>query len=225
MRFLSLFSRNHNDFGDIEGYSDIKNIIRRALDSDENYNLLFTGPPASAKTLFLMGIMDREKNCVYFDGSNTTNRMLDVLEEERPKIVCIDEIDKLPKQFQNKLLNLMENGHVKVDQKNCSYDFELEGLKVFATSNDITKLSKPLQSRFRRLHLPRYTKEQFLNVAVTVCPKLKDEVAEMIGEVVYKQGGDIRDVISVSKLIQKHDGEEEVREIMTTLNKYGDDIK
>ncbi|MFZ0220505.1 MAG: hypothetical protein WAM42_02265, partial [Candidatus Nitrosopolaris sp.] len=110
---------------------------------------------------------------------------------------------------------MMENGHVKVDQKNCQYDFELEGLKVFATSNDISKLSKPLQSRFRRLHLPRYTKEQFLNVAISVCPKLKEEVAEMIGEEVYKHGGDIRNVISVSKLIQKQDGEEEVREIMT----------
>ena len=115
----------------------------------------------------------------------------------------------------------MENGHVKVDQKNCQYDFELEGLKVFATSNDLAKLSKPLQSRFRRLHLPRYTKEQFLDVAVSVCPKLKAHVAEMIGETVWKDGGDVRDVISVSKLIQKHDGEEGVREIMKTLNKYG----
>ncbi|MGB6670962.1 MAG: AAA family ATPase [Candidatus Nitrosopolaris sp.] len=94
--------------------------------------------------------MDREKDCVYFDDSNSTNRILDVLEEERPKIICIDEIDN-PKPFQNKLLNLMENGHVKVDQKNCQYDFELEGLKVFATANEINRLAKPLQSRFRLL--------------------------------------------------------------------------
>jgi hypothetical protein len=94
---------------------------------------------------------------------------------------------------------------------------------VFATSNDITKLSKPLQSRFRRLLLPRYTKEQFLNVAVTVCPKLKEEVAEMIGEEVWKQKGDVRDVISTSKLIRKNDGPQEIAEIMVTLNKYGDE--
>ena len=30
----------------------------RALDSEDNYNLLFTGPPATAKTLFLLGILD-----------------------------------------------------------------------------------------------------------------------------------------------------------------------
>lgn len=117
----------------------------------------------------------------------------------------------------------MENGHVKVDQKNCQYDFELQGLKVFATSNDLAKLSKPLQSRFRRLHLPRYTKEQFIDVSVSVCSKLKEEIAEMIGEQVYANKGDIRDVISISKLIRKHDGPEEIAEIMKTLTKYGDD--
>jgi hypothetical protein len=67
-------------------------IVRRALDAEENYNLLFIGPPASAKTLFLLGILDIRKNGVYFDGSNTTNRILDVLEEERPKIICIDTV-------------------------------------------------------------------------------------------------------------------------------------
>ncbi len=30
---------------------------------------------------------------VYFDGSNTTNKILDVLEEKRPKIIAIDELE------------------------------------------------------------------------------------------------------------------------------------
>ncbi|MGA9154727.1 MAG: hypothetical protein WBZ36_29440, partial [Candidatus Nitrosopolaris sp.] len=132
-------------FGKIEGYDDIKDLVRRALDAEDNYNLLFIGPPASAKTLFLLGILESRKG-VYFDGSNTTNRILDILEEERPRVICID-------------------------QQRRSYDFEIKGAKVFATCNEINRLSKPLQSRFRRLHLPPYTKEQFLNIAVKVCPK------------------------------------------------------
>ncbi|MGC2684926.1 MAG: hypothetical protein WA323_23955 [Candidatus Nitrosopolaris sp.] len=56
--------------------------------------MLFAGPPASAKTLFLLGMTEYKKG-VYFDGSNTTNRILDVLEEKRPKIICIDELDKI----------------------------------------------------------------------------------------------------------------------------------
>jgi hypothetical protein len=78
---------------DIQGYDDIKNIVRRALDAEDNYNLLFIGPPASAKTLFLLGILDMRKDGVYFDGSNTTNRILDILKEERPSVVCIDELE------------------------------------------------------------------------------------------------------------------------------------
>ena len=79
---LHLF-RKEVAFGNIVGYDEIKDLVRRALSSDENYNVLFCGPSASAKTLFLLGILERRKG-VYFDGSNTTNRILDVLEEERP---------------------------------------------------------------------------------------------------------------------------------------------
>src|ERR1700747_3015768 len=94
---LDLF-RKETEFENIQGYDDIKDIVKRALDAEDNYNLLFIGPPASAKTLFLLGIIEYKKG-VYFDGSNTTNRILDVLEEKRPKIICIDELDKMPKQF------------------------------------------------------------------------------------------------------------------------------
>jgi AAA+ superfamily predicted ATPase len=152
--------------------------VKRALDAD-NYNLLFIGPPSSAKTLFLSGIIEYKKG-VYFDGSNTTNRILDVLEQKRPKIICIDELDKMPRQFQDKILNFMENGHIKVDQMRKQYDFKIKGAKAFAASNEITKLSRSLQSRFRRylsIHLPPYTEDQFLEVSVKVLP-----VAHVIGK-------------------------------------------
>src|SRR5262249_34227902 len=171
---LDLF-RDEAEFKNIEGYDDLKDIVRLALDAEDNYNLLFVGPPASAKTLLLLGILEAKKG-VYFDGSNTTNRILDVLEEKRPKIICIDELDKMPKQFQEKLLIFMESGHIKVDQMRKRYDFTIKGAKVFAACNEITR---PLQSRFRRLHLPSYTEEQFLEVAVKVLPKLK--IAHIIG--------------------------------------------
>jgi MoxR-like ATPase len=157
------------------------------------------------------------KKGAYFDGSNTTNRILDVLEEERPKIICVDELDKMPKQFQDKLLNFMGSGHIKVDQMRKRYDFKIKGAKVFAACNEITRLSGPLKSRFRRLHLPPYTEEQFLEVSVKVLPKLK--IARVIGKAVWDQGGDIRDVISIGKLVRKDDGPEEVEQILNTMIK------
>jgi len=140
MKFLHVFHKI--EFGNIEGYDDVKDIVRRALDAEDNYNLLFIGPPASAKTLFLVGILICRKG-VFFDGTNTTNRILDVLEEERPKVICIDELDKMSRQFQNQLLNFLEGGRIKVDQQRKSYDFEIKGAKVFTTSNEINRLSKP----------------------------------------------------------------------------------
>jgi Holliday junction DNA helicase RuvB len=203
---------------DLKTYRDIKDIVKRALDAEDNYNLLFIGPPASAKTFFLLGILESKKG-VYFDGTNTTNRILDVLEEKRPKIICIDELDKMPKQFQDKMLNFMESGQIKVDQMRKQYDFKIKGAKVFAACNEITRLSRPLQSRFRRLHLPPYTEEQFLEISVRVLPKLK--IAHVIGKAVWDQGGDIRDVTSIGKLVRKNDGPEEVEQILTTMTKYG----
>ena len=77
--------RKHNEFYNIHGYDDITHIVRRALDAEDNYNLLFIGLPASAKTLFLLDILDMRKDGVYFDGSNT--RILDPLKEERPQML------------------------------------------------------------------------------------------------------------------------------------------
>ena len=61
MKFLHLFNKSSSayaGFAKIQGYEDIKDIVRRALDSNENYNLLFVGPSATSKTLFLHGILE-----------------------------------------------------------------------------------------------------------------------------------------------------------------------
>ncbi|MFY9870646.1 MAG: hypothetical protein WAK17_13080, partial [Candidatus Nitrosopolaris sp.] len=87
--------------------------------------------------------------------------------------------------------------------------------------NETTRLSKPLQSRFRRLHLPPYTEERFLEVSVRVLPKLK--IAPVIGKTVWSQRGDILDVISIGKLVRKNDGPEEIQQILRTMTKYGNE--
>ena len=186
----------------------------RALNAEDNYNLLFVGPPASSKTLFLQGILDIKKSGVYFDGSNTTSRILDILEQERPRIICLDEIDKMPRQFQNQLLTFMESGRVKVDQQRRQYDFEIKGAKVFASANDISRISEPLASRFRKFFLSKYTEEQqFLDVSEKVLSKTR-YIACM------EEWGDIRDVISIGKLVRKSDGPQEIQMIMNTMAKY-----
>ena len=140
MKFLHLFNKSasaYDGFAKIQGYEDIKDVVIRALESEENYNLLFVGPTASSKTLFLQGILEI-KSGVYFDGSNTTDRLLDVLQERRPKIICMDELDKMSRQFQNQLLNFMESGRIKVDQMRRQYDFEIKGGKYLLPATRFT---------------------------------------------------------------------------------------
>ncbi len=43
----------------------------------------------------------------------------------------------------------------------------------------------------------------------------------MIGKAVWDQKGDIRDVISIGKLVRKNDGPEEVEQILNTMIKDG----
>jgi hypothetical protein len=68
--------------------------------------------------------------------------------------------------------------------------------------------------------IPPYTEEQFLDVAAKVLPKLK--IAHVIGKAVWNQRGDIRDVISIGRLVRKNDGPEEVERILSTMMKYGE---
>jgi len=53
MKFLHLFHKEV-EFGNIEGYEDIKDIVRQALYAEDNYNLLFctSGSVARAYTRF-----------------------------------------------------------------------------------------------------------------------------------------------------------------------------
>jgi hypothetical protein len=44
----------------------------------------------------------------------------------------------------------------------------------------------------------------------------------LTGKAVWDQKGDIRDVISIGKLVRKSDGQEEVEQILATMTKYGE---
>jgi hypothetical protein len=78
-----------------------------------------------------------------------------------------------------------------------------------------------LQSRFRKLFLPKYSEQQFVEVAIKVPPKIGENLARYIGYIVFQNNGDIRDVLSVEKLLRRNDSPEDVNGIIKTLLKYG----
>jgi replication-associated recombination protein RarA len=41
-------------------------------------------------------------------------------------VICIDELDKMHRHFQEKLLSFIESGHIKVEKMRKQYDFRPE---------------------------------------------------------------------------------------------------
>jgi Holliday junction DNA helicase RuvB len=113
--FCSKLTKTCDDqlFEDIIGYDHIKRLFRMALESESTIHVLLTGPPASAKTMFLTSIMRQLKNSYLADGANSTQAgMIDYVFENRPRYLLVDEIDKMVPKDHALLLNLMDTGIV-----------------------------------------------------------------------------------------------------------------
>jgi replication-associated recombination protein RarA len=96
----------------IIGYDNIKRLFRMALESNDHTttSILLSGPPASAKTLFLQCLM-RLNGFYFIDCSNATKSgLVDYMFSNKPKYLLLDELDKLSRKDQTFLLNLMETG-------------------------------------------------------------------------------------------------------------------
>ncbi len=192
-------------FSNIVGYPDIKKLFMKSVVSKEPIHILLTGPPASSKTIFLLEMMEGLDHAYFIDAVGvTTAGILGYLFTNDPKYLLIDEIDKLKKSDQAALLNVMETGILSETKKGRTRQKKVH-LSVFATSNEISKLSKPLRSRFMELHLDEYTLEEFMEITRRLIVKrynLDISLAEKIGYSVWckMKSKDIRDVIQIAKL-------------------------
>jgi Holliday junction resolvasome RuvABC ATP-dependent DNA helicase subunit len=102
----------------------------------------------------------------------------------------------------------------------CEMNFP--GIKLFATSNDIELLSKPLRSRLMELYLPEYDFDEFREIVGKLAANrygLNGEIADKIASVVrYEMGTkDVRDALQLMKLVRNID---EVEKTARTIMKY-----
>jgi holliday junction DNA helicase RuvB len=103
-RAIKVFSR-------IEGLDDIKEMMLRAVESPERAHTLLTGPPACAKSLFMLQMERYMPSKVYFAGGAATTKaglQRFIAENQHKEIIIIDEIDKMSLQHQEGLLTMME---------------------------------------------------------------------------------------------------------------------
>jgi Holliday junction DNA helicase RuvB len=207
-------------FADICGCEDIKKLFRMALESNDTCSILLTGPPASAKTLFLHCLM-KLKDSHFIDCSSASKSgIVDYIFENKPKYLLLDELDKLSRKDQTFLLNLMETGIVSETKYNKTRKMELK-TSVFATSNNVEKIIEPLQSRFFIVKLQAYTYEQFYEITKRLLTSnrynIDEEVSRAVIEAVWKTSRNIRDA---TKIIKMSKSIEDVDWIATTFLKH-----
>jgi replication-associated recombination protein RarA len=215
-------------FNEVYGYDDLKRLLSRMLASKESVSGILVGPPASGKTMFLLAIQRSMKDVFYIDATNASGAGIVDKLFSRPNtnIILIDEIEKMNKRDQNMLLNLLETGILTTTKVKKTAEIEFKGIKLFATFNEIDRLSKPLRSRLIELHLPEYSEMEFTDTVIRLTHsryKLNEEISKEIASVVWHEMGtkDIRDALQLSKLVTNID---DVKIMATTIMKYRDSI-
>ena len=193
-------------FSNIVGYSDVKKLLLKSIVAKEPVNILLTGPPSSSKTIFLLEILDALDGTYFMDATSITSAgMIDYLFEHDTKYLLIDEIDKMKAKDQAALLNAMETGIICETKLNGKTRQKRMELWIFATSNNVDRLSKALRSRFMELHLKEYTYEQFMDVVRKLLKKryrMDENISEKIAYAVWNvlNSKDVRDAIKIAKL-------------------------
>lgn len=152
-------------FSNIVGYSDIKRLLLKCTVSRDPVSILLTGPPSSSKTLFILEMLEGLNDAYFVDAFGMSGSgLIEHLFSNKTKYLLIDEIDKMKKIDQAALLNVMETGILSEMKLKGKTRQKRMKLWVFATSNDVERLSKPLRSRFVELHLDQYTLDEFIEI-------------------------------------------------------------
>jgi len=218
--FKNLFKKIEGVFGDHEqkitpeekfffnivGYPEIKRLLLRSIVSKEPINILLTGPPSSAKTIFLLEMLEGLDDTYFIDAVGASGAgMMEHLFSNNTKYLLIDEIDKMKKNDQATLLNVMETGILSETKLKGKTRQKRMKLWIFATSNNVERLSGALRSRFMELHLEEYTYEEFVEIVRRLLKKryhLDLNLSEKIGYAVWNRmkSKDIRDAINIAKL-------------------------
>ena len=207
-------------FSNIIGHTDVKRIFSLAINSSKPVHILLIGPPASAKTLFMLECMKLERSYFTIGSSSSKSGMLDYLFEKRPRFLIVDEIEHMGVKDQTALLSLMETGILSETKFQKTRNTQLKTW-VFATSNGTQHLLTPLLSRFICFHFKQYKFETFCEVASHILSHegVETHLALKIANEVWKtlKSKDIRDCVKIGRLAKD---ENDVDWIVKTFRTY-----
>jgi len=208
-------------FAPIENYLDVKVLVLKVIGADKPVHLLFTGVPASAKTMFLMELA-RIRGAVYILGSQSTKAgIAQTLFDLKPRLLLVDEIDRVGTKDIAVLLSLAETGIVNETKYGKRREIKLE-TKIFAASNTLN-MPKELISRFMVLTFKPYAKEEFIKVATSILVRREgtdENLAAYIAQRVWQlpqSFPDPRQTVRIARLAKTR---EEVDNVLSIVMKY-----
>ena len=206
-------------FESIIGYEDIKKLFQMYLASEKPVHILLVGPPASAKTLFMLECLKLDRSYFTLGSHSTKSGMIDYLFDKRPRYLIIDEIEHMPMKDQTALLSLMETGIIAETKFQKTRNTHLKSW-VFATSNGTERMLTPLLSRFVVLHFKQYSIRSFQEVSAHILSRegIQPEVASAIAEAVWTKlkSKDIRDCIKIGRLAKTKEDVEWIAQTLRT---------
>ena len=197
-------------FSAIVGYSDIKKLLMKCIQSSEPMHIIFDGPPALAKSMFLLQMQKKLGDTYYVDCTNASGPgMVEYLLKNDVKYLLLDEAEKMSKADQNVLLNVMETRMLTSTKVRKTASKEMN-LSIYATTNDIDAISKPFRSRFTGLSLPPYSYDEFCNIAAKLLGTRYDHPEELslkVADIVWNKikSKDLRDILAIGKLSNGED--------------------
>jgi len=207
----------------VVGHEDKKDIILRSLEAERPVHALLWGTVASAKTLMLEELSRLPHGRFILGSSLTKAGIFDILFNERPRYLIVDELDKIDDtENLSGLLSLMHKGYISETKYRRHRTLRLKTW-VFASANEIVRLPKELLSRFVLLRFRDYTDDEFYEVVVNVL-KEQENMAEnlslYIAEKVLRNlsSRDVRDAVKIARLL-KEKTREEVDRIVEIMRK------
>lgn len=210
-------------FACIINYDDVKDEIRYTLIEGKRNHYLMVGPPATAKSLFLMELA-RLSGTYQATGSTVTGPGLtDALLTYQPRILILDELDKVKMDITAVLLSAMETGDI-LQTKYRRHSGKRIDLNVFAAANSDKHLAPELLSRFdTRLYFRPYSFEEFIAICTGYLPGYENtpaDIAEYIGrETWYQLDKDVRTARGIARRLRKAT-KADVDRVVQFLNKY-----
>ena len=165
--------------------------------------------------------LERLKSSRYLIGSRVTKAGLArFLFENRPRVLLLDEIDKMDAEHYGILLSLCESGRVTEMLFGRESEITLN-ITVFACCNRVDKIPEEVMSRFEIIEFEKYTTDEFIHIVknLLIRRQKSPEFAQYIAESAAKElkTTDVREAVRIAKLCQT---KEEVDEHINIIKKY-----